>query len=311
MAKYCFGIDVGGTTIKCGLFTVEGEVLDKWEVKTDISNAGENILPDVAKTVLDKITQKKIDKGDVEGIGIGVPGPVTSQGTVECAVNLHWGFHDIEKEVNELTDLKVKAANDANVAALGEMWKGGGAGHNNVIMVTLGTGVGGGIIVDGRIVSGAHGAGGEIGHAHVDDAITDPCNCGNSGCLEQVASATGIVRLAREELAACADQPTVLKPEHLSAKSVFDAYKADDQVAAKIVERFANYLGTALAQFAAVTDPEVIIIGGGVSRAGEVLIDSVGRYYREDAFSACKNVPLVLAKLGNDAGIYGAAKLVL
>lgn len=310
MANYCFGIDVGGTTVKCGLFQTDGTLLEKWEITTNIENAGEHILPDVAKTVLDKMEEKGIAKEDVAGIGIGVPGPVKSDGTLECAVNLHWGFHNITKEVTDLTGIPVKAGNDANVAALGEMWQGGGAGYTNLIMVTLGTGVGGGIIVDGQVVSGAHGAGGEIGHAHVEDNIKDPCNCGNCGCLEQVASATGIVRLAREELAANTEE-TMLDKNNLSAKAVFDAYKEQDQTAARIVDRFANYLGTALAQYAAVVDPDVIVIGGGVSKAGDVLIDCVGRYYREDAFSACKNTPIVLAKLGNDAGIYGSARLVL
>lgn len=309
MGAYCFGIDVGGTTVKCGLFQTDGTLAEKWEFTTHVENAGERILPDVAAAVLGKMAEKGLTKDEVTGIGIGVPGPVKSDGTVECAVNLHWGFHNIEKEVGDIAGLPVKAANDANVAALGEMWKGGGEGCQNVIMVTLGTGVGGGIIVDGRIVSGAHGAAGEIGHALVEDAITDPCNCGNCGCLEQVASATGIVRLAREALT---DNPeTSIDRENLSAKAVFDAYKTGDVVAAKIVDRFAKYLGTALSQHAAVVDPDVIVIGGGVSKAGEVLVDCVGKYYRAAAFSACKNTPIVLAQLGNDAGIYGAAKMVL
>ena len=178
-------------------------------------------------------------------------------------------------------------------------------------MVTLGTGVGGGIIVGGKILEGAHGAGGEIGHAHVDDNITDPCNCGKCGCLEQVASATGVVRLAKEELLANPVVPSALRDTEVTSKAVFDAYKDGDQLAAKIVNRFAKYLGTALATFACVTDPEIIVIGGGVSKAGESLTNIVGNYYRKQAFSACAGTPIVLAKLGNDAGIYGAARLVL
>ena len=201
MKKYCFGIDVGGTTVKCGLFTVEGEVLDKWEIKTRTEDNGINILPDVAETINQKIQEKNIEKESVAGIGIGVPGPVNEAGKVPCAVNLHWGYVNIVGDLERLTGLPVKAGNDANVAALGELWKGGGAGYHSLIMVTLGTGVGGGIIINEKIVAGSHGAGGEIGHAHVEDAITDPCNCGNCGCLEQVASATGIVRLAKEALA--------------------------------------------------------------------------------------------------------------
>lgn len=310
MKNYCFGIDVGGTTVKCGLFKTDGTLVDKWEIVTNTANGGEKILPDVADTIKAKIAESGIAVDDIAGIGIGVPGPVKEDGTLDGAVNLHWGFHDIVKEMEEMTGLSTKAGNDANVAALGEMWKGGGAGYPNVLMVTLGTGVGGGIIVNGKIITGAHGAAGEIGHAHVDDSITEPCNCGNRGCLEQVASATGIVRLAKEELSKNTEE-TQLTLKELSAKTVFDAYKAKDAVAEKIVRRFANYLGTALAAFTCVVDPDIIVIGGGVSKAGEVLVDVVGNYFREDAFPACKNIPIVLAKLGNDAGIYGAAKMVL
>lgn len=310
MVKYCFGIDVGGTTVKCGLFDISGELLEKWEIKTYTENNGERILPDVAKTVLDKMQEKGIKKEEVAGVGIGVPGAVRDDGTLDRAVNLHWGFRDIPKEVGELTGLPVKAGNDANVAALGEMWRGGGAGYKNLIMITLGTGVGGGIIHDGKVVAGAHGAGGEVGHIHVEDAITTPCNCGLCGCLEQVASATGIARLAREELAVN-NTPTILKGDYVSAKSVFDAYKKNDEVAAVIVNRFAKYLGSALASFACVMDPDVFVIGGGVSKAGTVLVDCVKKYYQEYIFSACKDTPIVLAELGNDAGIYGAARMVL
>ena len=310
MAKYCFGIDVGGTTVKCGLFTVEGDLVEKWEIKTRIENNGENILPDVAKTVLDKLQEKGIAKEEVAGVGIGVPGPVRGDGSLDGAVNLHWGYHNIPEEMGALTGLHVKAGNDANVAALGEMWRGGGAGYNNLIMVTLGTGVGGGIVHDGKIVAGAHGAGGEIGHVHVEDAITTPCNCGLCGCLEQVASATGIANLAKAELAVN-KTPTILKGDYISAKTVFDAYKKGDEVAGIIVNRFAEYLGKALAQFAAIVDPDVFVIGGGVSKAGNVLIECVEKYFKENAISFCRDIKIVLAELGNDAGICGAARMVL
>ncbi len=310
MGKVCFGIDVGGTTIKCGLFETNGNVIDKWEIVTRTENGGENILPDIAATVVSKMTVKGYTKDDVVGVGVGIPGPVMA-GVVPVAVNLHWGETNVEYELGKLLDMKVRAGNDANVAALGEQWKGGGEGKENMIMVTLGTGVGGGIIVGGQILEGAHGAGGEIGHAHVDDDISDPCNCGKCGCLEQVASATGVVRLAKEELLANPVIPTALRDGEVTSKAVFDAFKDGDQVATKIVNRFARYLGTALATFACVTDPEIIVIGGGVSKAGEALTNIVGNYYRKQAFSACAATPIVLAKLGNDAGMYGAARLVL
>ena len=311
MKKYCFGIDVGGTTVKCGLFSVLGEVLDKWEIKTRTEDNGVNILPDVAKSINEKIEEKKIDKELIAGIGIGVPGPVNEEGEVPCAVNLHWGYVNIVGDMERLTGLPVKAGNDANVAALGELWKGGGAGYHSLIMVTLGTGVGGGIIINEKIVAGSHGAGGEIGHAHVEDAITDPCNCGNCGCLEQVASATGIVRLAKEALSAT-DAPSVLRSRgEISAKKVWDAVKEGDTLAIQVAERFGTYLGKTLAVLATVSDPQVIVIGGGVSRAGQILLDYIIEPFQKYAFSACRETEFALATLGNDAGIYGAAKMVL
>ena len=310
MKKYCFGIDVGGTTVKCGLFTVEGEVLDKWEIKTRTEDNGINILPDVAETINQKIQEKNIEKESVAGIGIGVPGPVNEAGKVPCAVNLHWGYVNIVGDLERLTGLPVKAGNDANVAALGELWKGGGAGYHSLIMVTLGTGVGGGIIINEKIVAGSHGAGGEIGHAHVEDAITDPCNCGNCGCLEQVASATGIVRLAKEALAST-EAPSLLRDQEVTAKAVWDAVKEKDAVAIQVAERFGNYLGKTLAGFATEADPQVIVIGGGVSKAGTILLDYVTGPFRKYAFSACRETEFALATLGNDAGIFGAAKMVI
>ena len=310
MKKYCFGIDVGGTTVKCGLFDVSGELLDKWEIPTRTENDGVNILPDVAQTIAEKIEQKGLDRREIAGIGVGVPGPVNEAGEVPCAVNLHWGYVNISGDLERLTGFPVKAGNDANVAALGELWKGGGAGHHSMIMVTLGTGVGGGIIINDKIVAGAHGAAGEIGHAHVEDSITDPCNCGNCGCLEQVASATGIVRLAKELLAST-KAPSVLRECEVTAKAVWDAVKDGDALAVQVAERFGTYLGKALAVFAAVADPEIIVIGGGVSKAGQILLDYVTAPYQKYAFSACREAEFALATLGNDAGICGAARMVL
>ena len=310
MKKYCFGIDVGGTTVKCGLFDVSGALLDKWEIPTRTENDGINILPDVAQTIAEKIGQKGLDREEIAGIGVGVPGPVNEAGEVPCAVNLHWGYVNIAGDLERLTGFPVKAGNDANVAALGELWKGGGAGHHSMIMVTLGTGVGGGIIINDKIVAGAHGAAGEIGHAHVEDSITDPCNCGNCGCLEQVASATGIVRLANEILAST-KAPSVLRNRKVTAKAVWDAVKEGDALAIQVAERFGTYLGKALAVFAAVADPEIIVIGGGVSKAGEILLDYVTAPYQKYAFSACRETEFALATLGNDAGICGAARMVL
>ena len=310
MKEYCFGIDVGGTTVKCGLFSVKGDILDKWEFPTRTENNGVNILPDVAAAIDAKIQEKGIARDTIAGVGVGIPGPVNEDGAVICAVNLHWGYVELEKELEKLTGLTVKAGNDANVAALGEMWKGGGAGYHNVVMVTLGTGVGGGIIVNGKIVTGTHGAGGEIGHIHVEDDETLSCNCGNQGCLEQYASATGVVRLANRMLEAT-DKASVLRNEEVTAKAVFDAVKAGDELAMEVAEKFGKYLGTALAVIAGVVDPEVFVIGGGVSKAGKILLDYVEKYYKKYVFQGSRDCAFALAELGNDAGICGAAKLVL
>ncbi|MDO4633008.1 MAG: ROK family glucokinase [Eubacteriales bacterium] len=311
MKKYCFGIDVGGTTVKCGLFDVNGEVLDKWEIVTRSENNGVQILPDIAETIAAKISERGLNKEEIAGIGIGVPGPVTEEGDVQKAVNLHWDtIIPLKKQMEELTGLPVMGGNDANVAALGEMWRGGGRGSKNVVMVTLGTGVGGGIIQDGKIVNGANGAGGEIGHIHVTDSLTKPCNCGNTGCLEQLASATGITFLANRKLAE--DQrDSLLRNGEVSAKTVFDAVKEGDALALEVAEEFGRYLGVALATVACVTNPEVIVIGGGVSKAGPILLTFIEKYYQKYTFHACRGARFALAELGNDAGIYGAAKMLL
>ena len=311
MGNYAFGVDIGGTTVKLGLFDREGCVLDKWEIPTVKDNEGASILPDVAKSILAKMKEKSIGEDDLEGIGIGVPGAVDNEGTlVGGAVNIGWKSFNIPKVMNAYINVPVKAANDANSAAFGEMWQGGGKGYTNMVAVTLGTGVGGGIIVDGEIITGATGAAGEIGHIHIEDSETDVCGCGNQGCLEQYASATGVVRLAKRRLAED-DKSTVLREGTLSAKSVFDAVKNGDEVAIEIAERFGRYLGKGLALVANVVNPEVFVIGGGVSKAGEILLSFVEPELQKYIFPASRNVKLALAQLGNDAGIYGAAGLIL
>lgn len=310
MAKTVFGVDLGGTTVKLGYFDMDGNVLDKWEIPTRKEDSGSLILPDIAKTILDKMAEKGLTKEEVAGVGIGVPGPVNDEGVIFMAANLGWGIMNINEELSALTGLPVKAGNDANVAALGEMWKGGGQGHKNLVAVTLGTGVGGGIIVNGQLLAGATGAGGEIGHIHVEDAETEVCGCGNKGCLEQYASATGVVRLANRALKA-SDRDSVLRTGEVSAKTVFDAVKAGDALAIEIAERFGEYLGKGLAAIAGVVNPEIFVIGGGVSKAGPVLLDYIKKYYTPYVFHGSRNALFALATLGNDAGIYGAAKLIL
>ena len=308
--SYCFGIDLGGTTVKMGLFHFDGELVEKWEIVTRKEDSGEHILPDIAESVEKKMKEHHITKEDVLGVGLGIPAPVSETGIVQATANLGWGYKEVRHELAELLKMKVTVGNDANVAALGEMWKGGGMGHRNMVMVTLGTGVGGGIIINGDIVVGGHGAGGEIGHICVNYNETIKCGCGNRGCLEQYASATGIVRLAKERLENNTDK-TILDLNDISAKTVFDAVKEKDSVAMEIATELGKYHGHALANIAAAEDPEVIVIGGGVSKAGEILLDYVSKPFAERAMFANKDCRFELARLGNDAGIYGAAKLVL
>lgn len=311
MEKLCFGIDIGGTTVKLGLFTEHGKLVDNWEIPTRKEDNGGHILEDVAKSVEKKMEDAKIAKENVVGIGIGVPGPVTEDGTVLNCVNLGWGVFNVAQEMKKLTGFETKVGNDANVAALGEMWQGGGKGYKNLIMVTLGTGVGGGVILDGEILTGSNGAAGEIGHITVNYDEEATCGCGKQGCLEQFASATGIVKEAKRLLAA-AKEPTELNNiSDLTAKDIFDLAKKGDAVAIQAVEQLGRYLGIAMSHIAAVVDPQAFVIGGGVSKAGDMLIDVIKKYYDNYVMFALKNKEFKLAELGNDAGIYGSAKLIL
>ena len=312
MKKYCFGIDVGGTTVKMGLFTTEGELLDKWEIPTRKEDGGAYILNDVAASVEAKLAEKNIAKDDVAGAGIGVPGPTLDTGYVSICVNLGWKDKNPANELSELLSIPVKAGNDANVAALGEMWKGGGEGYLDVVLLTLGTGVGGGIIINGEIAPSHRGVGGELGHITVNPDEEATCNCGNHGCLEQYASATGVVRIAKKLLAASNEESSLRALETVTAKDVFDAAKAGDNLAVEAVEVLGKYLGLVVANVALTVDPDVFVIGGGVSKAGQVLIDVITKYYHKFAKIIGDNkAKVVLAKLGNDAGIYGAARMVL
>lgn len=312
MKQYCFGIDVGGTTIKIGFFKTDGEMIDKWEVNTRTENAGENILADICQALEEKLEKEKISPDEIEGIGIGLPGPVLADGTVLQCVNLGWGTFNVEKQLSDMFHgMKVKAGNDANVAALGEAWKGGGKDYNDIVMITLGTGVGGGVVINGKILTGYNGGAGEIGHMHIQDGEAEQCNCGGHGCLEQYASATGVVRLAKRYMAAHDDTKMNEFGDSITAKDVFDLAKAGDKGAVSVAGQMGEYLGTAMSHIAVTINPQAFIIGGGVSKAGQYLIDVVNSTYRETCFSACGKAAVHLAELGNDAGMYGAAALVV
>lgn len=314
MKEYAFGIDLGGTTAKVGLFTTAGDLLEKWEVATDTSNAGEHILANLAAAIQNKMAERSLTANEVEGVGIGVPGPVLNSSIVPiiCANLGGFGNCNVARELSELLGgLTVKVGNDANVAALGEIWQGIAKGCSSAVMVTLGTGVGGGVIVDGKVIDGAHGAGGEIGHLTVNPTETAACGCGKHGCLEQYSSATGVVRCMKKLLDENPDTPCVLRGTEFAAKDVFDAARNGDALAAREVDEMAAMLGMALANLAATTDPEMFMLGGGVARAGEVLFDPLVRHYKKFAFKSCRETPIKAASLGNDAGIYGAVRLIV
>ena len=312
MRQYVFGVDLGGTTVKLGLFESSGALLNTWEIPTRTEDDGKYILGDIADSVLNVMEERGIDKEEVEGLGIGVPGPVGADGTVFKCVNLGWGVFNVAGKLQELTGLKVKAGNDANVAALGEMWQGGGKGCRSIVMITLGTGIGGGIILDGKILSGTNGAAGEVGHIPVWDDEPETCGCGKRGCLEQYGSATGIVRVAKRYLRAHEEEASSLRDcEELTAKDVCDAAKADDRIALEILDLVGKALGKAMASIACVVNTEAFVIGGGVSRGGDVILNPIKKYFKEYAFHASRDTEFKLATLGNNAGIYGGAMMVV
>ena len=309
--KYGFGIDVGGTTVKLAYFDENGKMLDKWEIPTDTSENGKNIAKDIADSVENYLVTNQIPREDIIGIGMGVPGPVSSDGVVHTCINLGWGVLNVEQEMSQLTGFPVKAGNDATVAALGEYWVGGGKGYENMVMITLGTGVGGGIVVEGKVLRGSHGAFGEIGHMTMNRKETLVCNCGKRGCVELYCSATGIVRTAKRYLEKT-DAPSALRDiENLTCKDVFDTAAKGDAVAEQILDIVYHYLAEFIGNLCVTVDPEIVVIGGGVSKAGQPLLDGINQYLKEYQIYATRNVGLALATLGNDAGAYGACKLVL
>lgn len=311
MKQYVFGIDLGGTSVKLGLFRTDAGLLSKWEIPTRRENGGEHILPDIAASISAKLSQEGISAGDVLGAGLGVPGAVLTDGRVKPCVNLDGWGGDVAAELSKMCSFPVKAVNDANAAALGEMWLGGGKGCDNVVFVTLGTGVGGGIIVEGKLLSGVHGSGGEIGHMKIRSDETELCGCGKRGCLEQYASATGIVRMAKKALTHSACPSSLRSRGEVTAKDVFDCAKAGDKLALDVVAGFGEDMGRALAAVSCVCDPEVFVIGGGVSAAGRIILDVVEKSFRAHAFPAAEETRFELAVLGNDAGICGCARLMI
>ncbi|MCM3566620.1 ROK family glucokinase [Neobacillus mesonae] len=315
--QWVAGVDLGGTTTKFAFITMDGEIVEKWEIPTDNRDEGKNITLNIADSISGKLKGHGKDKEQLAGIGIGAPGPIDYEnGIILNTVNLGWqDYFPLQASLQELTALPVLIENDANCAALGEMWMGAGNGAADLVCVTLGTGVGGGIIANGNIVRGIYGAAGEIGHITVIPFGGAPCNCGKTGCLETVASATGIVRLAMEALrepgaaGELAEQYRV--KGSITAKDVFDCALSGDLVSKKVADMAALHLGLALANIANTLNPEKIVFGGGVSKSGDFLISLVKTHFDRFAFTSVRNsTKLTLASLENHAGVIGAAWLI-
>ena len=298
--RYGFGVDLGGTTVKIAYFDETGNLLEKWEIPTVTENNGAQILPDIATSIRQYIECNQLDESNILGLGIGVPGPVDAKGVVNKCVNLGWGVFDIAEELSRLTGFPVKAANDANVATLGEYWMGGGKGYEDMVFITLGTGVGGGIVIEGKLLYGTHGSGAEIGHMVLNRNETAVCGCGKRGCVEQYCSATGVSRMAK--LHGMAD---------MTCKEIFDAGKEGDPAALAVLDEYFEYLGEFVGSLCNVVDPEIVVLGGGVSKAGQMLLDGLLSRFYKYVFHAAADVNFALASLGNDAGAYGAFKLIL
>ncbi|MBQ2679154.1 MAG: ROK family glucokinase [Firmicutes bacterium] len=304
--KFCFGVDVGGTAIKIGLFSNKLELIEKWSLPTPRKGRSSEILPFIVYNIKKIMADRELK--DCMGMGICVPGPVLNDGTVLSCVNLGWDEFNIKEKIKSMLGFNVWAGNDANAAAFGEVRI--GLGVMDAVMITLGTGIGGGIIHNGKIIVGSNGSAGEIGHINVAGGEGFTCGCGKNGCVETVASGVGIANLAKRMISYYKGE-TVLKPENLSAAAIFAAAKNGDEFANLVVRRAMRYLAKAMANISAVIDPEAFIIGGGVSKAGTFLTDILSEEYEKVAFSGNKNKKILLAKLGENAGIYGAAaKLV-
>jgi glucokinase len=315
--KWIVGVDLGGTTTKLAFISTYGEIVHKWEIPTDKSDGGKNITTNIAKSIDRKLEELEQPKSKLIGIGMGAPGPVNLEsGIIYEAVNLGWeNEYPLQDLLEAETSLPAVIDNDANCAALGEMWKGAGNGAKDLVCVTLGTGVGGGVIANGDIVHGISGAAGEIGHLTTKPVGGAPCNCGKTGCLETIASATGIVRIAKEKLAEKENTGELAKRYAqngtITAKDVFDCARNHDSLANEIIDEVAYHLGLALANVANTLNPEKIVLGGGVSKAGEALLKPVNDYFKKFAFPrVAVSTEILLATLGNDAGVIGAAWLV-
>lgn len=306
--KYVFGADIGGTAVKVGLLDGEGNLLDYWQFPTRLEDQGAVILPDVHTAIDGILDVNHLDFSSVKGIGLAVPGPVTGEGFVPAAVNLGWKNYDVKKEMQRITGISnICVENDAKAAALGEYWKGGWEKFHSAVMITIGTAIGGAVILDGKVLRGAFGAAGELSHIQVNPAETVPCACGKYGHLQQYVSTDAILNSVKQRLSDSNQSSSLRLIDEISVKDIFDAAKAGDGIALESVEKMARLLARVMAMVSCVVDPELFIIGGGVSNAGEFLLDLLRKEFRKTALTMCENTRIEAAKTGSDAGIYGSA----
>lgn len=313
MREYGYGVDIGGTFTKFGRMDRQGNLLEKWSLPTDTSDGGRHLIASVGGSLRENLRKNGLSSEDLFGVGLGVPAPVDRDGWVVGGENTGWGHRRVDAagELSDLLGVPVRAVNDGNAAALGEMWRGAGRGCPNLVMLTVGTALGGGVIVNGTIVTGCHGAGGEIGSMMMRPYEPEIAVDGKGGCLEQYVSATGLVRSAGKCLAADG-RPSVLRAAaQLDAKAILDAAAGGDAIASEVLTDFADLLGQACACVSSVIDPELYLIGGGVSSAGELLLEPVRRAFHRYAYFVFGDTRFAIAALGNDAGIYGSCRLVL
>lgn len=313
MKPYAFGVDAGGPAIQIGLFQTTGHLVEKWTIPTRIEDHGSNILPDIVASIREKVEQRSLSWDCIEGVGMGVPGPVTEDGTVLRCVNLGWDVFNIPQKVQELEPRieKLRVANDVNAATLSEMWQGGAQWNGSAVMVTLGPGIGSGIVVNNRIFEGCSGAAGEIGHMCVNPQETRRCTCGNYGCLEQYCSTSGLIQSAKALLEQHPGDPSLLgQAEELTPAVIFQAARQRDLLALAVLDQFGQLMGQALAAVACIINPQVIVIGGELSSGGEVLLKPIEDYFRKYAFHVFRNTEFVLAELGDEAGMYGSARML-
>lgn len=311
MGTTYIGVDLGGTTVKLGMFDLQGSLKDKWEIPTNRANNGMYILGDIVTSIEKKFGQMGIPIDELLGVGIGIPGVVQADGIVAACVNLGWKNVNVKEELESKLHCKVAVGSDANVAALGEMWQGSAKGYKDVVMLTLGTGVGGGVVLDGKILTGSLGIAGEFGHMPLAADTTEQCACGSYGCLEMMCSATGIVRETKKRLKARAESFDVEHYENMTAYDVMESAKKNDALALEVIEDVSKHLAKALACISMVVNPQIFIIGGGVSKGGPFFLDKIRKYYQKNVLYLCKDTPIEIAGLSNDAGIYGAAKMAI